>query len=184
VTGITGWIGQIYTEGRYPKGIIQRTHKVGDKTFIEKVLPIDSVQEYLSTFPVLEIDYSFYRLLLDEKGKPTQNYHVLRSYRDYLTGKDSVILKVPQVITARRLRRGGAFVKNETYLNPKIFTEQFYKPVVEILGSTLRGSIFEQEYHLKKDRFEADQLAKDLDTFFSKIRKTAATILSSARRPI
>ena len=104
-----GWIGQIYTEGRYTKGITQRTHKVGDKTFAEKVLPVESVQEYFEHFPILEIDYTFYRLLLDEDGKPTQNYHVLRSYRDYMTEKDSVILKVPQVITARRLRRGGAF---------------------------------------------------------------------------
>ena len=167
----SGWIGQIYSEGRYPKGITQRTHKVGDKTFVEKVLPVESVQEYFEHFPILEIDYTFYRLLLDEKGKPTQNYHVLRSYRDYMTEKDSVILKVPQVITARRLRRGGVFVENETYLNPKIFTEQFYKPAVEILGSTLGGFIFEQEYHPKKDRFEADQLAKDLDTFFREIPK-------------
>ena len=164
-----GWIGQVYTEGRYKKGITQRTHKVGNKTFVEKVLPVESVQEYFEHFPVLEIDYTFYRLLLDDKGKPTQNYHVLKSYRDYMTEKDSVTLKVPQVITARRLRRGGAFVENETYLNPEMFTEQFYKPAIEILGSTLGGFIFEQEYHPKKDRFDADQLAKDLDTFFRKI---------------
>jgi len=164
-----GWIGKIYTEGRYAKGITQRTHKVGDKTFIEKVLPVESVQEYFEHFPVLEIDYTFYRLLLDEKGKPTQNYHVLRSYRDYMTEKDSVILKVPQVIIARRLRKGGAFVENEAYLNPRIFTEQFYKPTVEILGSTLGGFIFEQEYHPKKDRLEADQLTKGLDIFFREI---------------
>jgi hypothetical protein len=151
-----GWIGQIYTDGRYPKGTTQRTHKVGDRTFIEKVLPVESVQEYFEHFPVLEIDYTFYRLLLDEKGKPTQNYHVLRSYRDYMTEKDSVILKVPQVIIARRLRKGGAFVENEAYLNPRIFTEQFYKPVVEILGSTLGGFISEQEYHPKKGRLEPD----------------------------
>jgi uncharacterized protein YecE (DUF72 family) len=164
-----GWIGQIYTEGRYTKGITQRSHKVGDKAFVEKVLPVESVQEYFEHFPVLEIDYTFYRLLLDEKGKPTQNYHVLRSYRDYMTEKDSVILKVPQVIIARRLRKGGAFVENEAYLNPRIFTEQFYKPTVEILGSTLGGFIFEQEYHPKKDRLEADQLTKGLDIFFREI---------------
>jgi uncharacterized protein YecE (DUF72 family) len=166
-----GWIGQVYTEGRYTKGITQRTHKVGDKTFVEKVLPVESVQEYFEHFTVLEIDYTFYRLLLDEGGKPTQNYHVLRSYRGYMTGKDSVILKVPQVITAQKLRRGGASVENETYLNPRIFTEQFYKPANEVLGSNLAGFAFEQEYHLKKDRFEPDQLAKDLDSFFSEIPK-------------
>ena len=108
-----------------------------------------------------------------EDGKPTQNYHVLRSYRDYMTEKDSVILKVPQVITARRLRRGDVFVENETYLNPTIFTEQFFEPAVKILGSTLAGFIFEQEYHPKIDRFEPDQLARDLDSFFGKIPKDA-----------
>ncbi len=166
-----GWIGQIYTEGRYTKGITQRSHKVGDKTFIERVLPVESVQEYFEHFPILEIDYTFYRLLLDQDGKPTQNYHVLRKYREYMTEKDSVTLKVPQVITARRLRRGGTSVESQTYLNPKILTEQFYKPAIEILGSTLGGFIFEQEYHPKKNRFEPDQLAKDLDTFFSAIPK-------------
>jgi hypothetical protein len=76
-----GWIGQIYVEGRYTKGITQRTHKLGDKTFVEKVVPVESVQEYFEHFPVLEIDYTFYRLLRDEKGNPTQNYHVLSEYK-------------------------------------------------------------------------------------------------------
>jgi uncharacterized protein YecE (DUF72 family) len=32
------------------------------KTFIEEVLPVDSVQEYFEHFPVLEIDFTFYRV--------------------------------------------------------------------------------------------------------------------------
>lgn len=164
-----GWIGQIYAEGRYTKGITQRTHKVGNKTFVEKVLPVESVQEYFEHFPILEIDYTFYRLLLDQEGKPTQNYHVLKKYQDYMTEKDSVILKLPQVITARRLRRSGMSIENETYLNCQIFTEQFYKPAIQVLGSTIAGFIFEQEYYPKKDRFEPDQLASDLDGFFNEI---------------
>ena len=38
-----GWIGQIYSEGRYEKGITRRSHKVGDKTFSEETLPVESV---------------------------------------------------------------------------------------------------------------------------------------------
>ena len=38
-----GWIGQIYSEGRYEKGITRRSHKVGDKTFNEETLPVESV---------------------------------------------------------------------------------------------------------------------------------------------
>jgi len=33
-----GWIGQIYSERRYEKGITRRSHKVGDRTFNEETL--------------------------------------------------------------------------------------------------------------------------------------------------
>jgi uncharacterized protein YecE (DUF72 family) len=165
----SGWIGQIYTEGRYTKGITQRTHKVGDKSFVEKVLPVVSVQEYFEHFPVLEIDYTFYRLLRDENGNPTQNYHVLSEYKRYVKDEDLLVLKVPQVISSRKVRRGGKLVENEDYLNSEVFTKQFYKPAIEILGSNLGGFIFEQEYHPKSDRFSLDELAESLNTFFAKI---------------
>jgi hypothetical protein len=38
------------------------------------VLPIDSVEEYFQHFQVLEIDFTFYRLLIDQNGQHTQNY--------------------------------------------------------------------------------------------------------------
>jgi uncharacterized protein YecE (DUF72 family) len=164
-----GWIGQVYSEERYKGQITHRTHTVGGKAFVEEVLPVESVEEYFEHFPVLEIDYTFYRLLLERDGKPTQNYHVLKKYREHMKEGDDVILKVPQVIFARRLRRGGGFVENEAYLNAGIFTGQFYKPAVEILGSTLAGFIFEQEYHPKKDRLDPAELAKSLDRFFETI---------------
>ena len=164
-----GWIGQIYTEGRYTRGSTQRTHKVGDRSFVERVLPVESVQEYFEHFPVLEIDYTFYRLLLDEKGKPTQNYHVLSEYKRYLKEEDLLILKVPQVICSRKVRKSGKLVENEDVLNPEVFTKQFYKPAVEILGPHLGGFIVEQEYHLKNERFSLDELAGSLDIFFGEI---------------
>lgn len=58
-----GWIGQIYSQGRHEQGISRRSHKVGDKTFNEETLPVESVAEYFEHFPVLEIDYTFYRPL-------------------------------------------------------------------------------------------------------------------------
>ena len=76
-----GWIRQIYSAGRYEKGITQRSHKVGDKTFNEETLPVESVAEYFEHFPLLEIDYTFYRPLLESGGNPTQNFHVLKKYR-------------------------------------------------------------------------------------------------------
>ena len=166
-----GWIGQIYSEGRYEKGITRRSHKVGDKTFNEETLPVESVAEYFEHFPLLEIDYTFYRPLLESKGNPSPNFHVLKSYRQHMKDGDLVLLKAPQIVIARKLRRGGAFVENENYLNAAIFTKQFYKPAVEILGPCLNGIIFEQEYHVKNDRIPISKLALGLDEFFSKIPK-------------
>jgi hypothetical protein len=110
-------------------------------------------------------------LLLDKSGKPTPNYFTLKEYQRYLKKGDQLILKVPQLIFARRIRQGGKFILNEAYLNPEIFTNQFYKPAVEILGPTLRGFIFEQEYQPKKERVEAEEMAKSLDAFFRAIPK-------------
>ena len=76
-----GWIGQIYSAGRYEKGVTRRSHKVGDKTFNEETLPVESVAEYFEHFPLLEIDYTFYRPLLKSGANPTQNFHVLKKYR-------------------------------------------------------------------------------------------------------
>jgi uncharacterized protein YecE (DUF72 family) len=166
-----GWIGQVYSEGRYTKEIKHRTHKIGEKSFSEEVLPVESVEEYFNHFPILEIDYTFYRPLLDKSGKPTRNYFTLKEYRQYLKKDDQVILKVPQLIFARRIRQGGRFVENEAYLNPEIFTNQFYKPAVEILGLHLRGFIFEQEYQPQKDRVKVEEMAESLEAFFKAIPK-------------
>ena len=173
----SGWLGQIYTRDLYEGRITKRTNRVGGKSFIEEVLPVDSVKEYFTHFDVLEVDYTFYSLLLNkdeeaaQRYRPANNYHVLRKYREYMNAADGVILKAPQAITSRRLYRSGEFVENEDYLNPQIFTKQFYEPAVSVLGPLLKGIIFEQEYHRKKDRSKAEQVASDLEAFFSSIPK-------------
>jgi len=129
------------------------------------------VAEYFEHFPLREIDYTFYRPLLESGGNPTQNFHVLKSYRQQMKDGDLLLLKAPQIVIARKLRKGSAFVVNENYLNADIFTKQFYKPAIEILGPCLNGIIFEQEYHVKNDRSPISKLAQDLDEFFSKIPK-------------
>jgi len=161
-----GWIGQIYSPGRYENRMTHRTHKVGKQSFVEDVLPVESVEEYFKHFSVLEIDYTFYRLLLDKDGKPTESYHVLNQYQNHLHKNDRLILKVPQVVFAQKLLQGGKYVVNEGYLNPNIFITQFYNPAVDLLGSTLTGFIFEQEYQRKDDRLPALKIASALDTFF------------------
>ena len=58
---------------------------------------------------------------------------------------------------------------NEGFLNPDIFINQFYKPAIELLGSSLTGFIFEQEYQRKDDRLPVVKIASALDTFFKVI---------------
>ena len=164
-----GWIGQIYSKDRYERRITRRSHSVGGKSFVEEVLPVDSVREYFQHFPVLELDFTFYRPLLEADGGPSQNLHVLRSYHEHMGEEDRVILKVPQAICARKVQSGGGYVDNKTYLHAETFTRQFYDPAVGLLGHHLSGFIFEQEYHRKDERFPVDQMARDLDAFFREV---------------
>jgi uncharacterized protein YecE (DUF72 family) len=164
-----GWIGQIYSEERYRNRISARAKRVGGKSLKEEVLPLESVREYFQHFPVLELDFTFYRLLLDEELIPTQNYHVLRNYRRYMAENDHVFLKVPQVIFAQRLWRDGKFAENPDYLNAQLFTRHFYEPAVDLLGGLIRGFIFEQEYQPKRGRNSPEEFAPALDGFLDKI---------------
>ncbi len=164
-----GWVGQIYSADRYAGRIRSRQNKVGGRAFTEKVLPIDSVQEYFDHFEVLELDFTFYRLLSEADGSPTQNLQVLRNYEKHLGEDDSLLLKVPQVIFAQKLRRQKGFIPNPDYLNAEVFTRQFYLPAVELLGKHIRGFVFEQEYQRKQDRSPPEKTAEDLNRFFASI---------------
>jgi len=162
-----GWIGQIYTEGRY--ALSSRSKRVGGETFQERVLPVESVREYFQHFEILELDFTFYALLLDARGEPTRTYHVLRTYRDHLSPGDRLLLKAPQAVFARKLRRGKAFVENPDYLNAEVFTRRFYEPALDLLGDALHGVLFEQEYQRKKERVRNEAFADGLDAFFSSL---------------
>ncbi len=166
-----GWLGQIYTRDRYEGRTTRRTNTVGGKAFVEETLPVESVEEYFEHFSVLEIDFTFYSLLLDKELKPTQTYHVLRRYREHMKEADRLVLKVPQVVSAQKLRRGGKYLPNETYLNAAMFADRFYGPAVDVLGAALAGMIFEQEYQRKQDRVPVDQMAEALDRFFESVPK-------------
>ena len=120
-----GWLGQIYSKERYGDKISKRSKTVGSQTMTEETLPVESVEEYFEHFSVLELDFTFYRVLLDRDLKPTRNYHVLRTYAKHLGRDDRLILKVPQIIFAQKLWRGGTFVENPDYLSAEVFTRQF-----------------------------------------------------------
>ena len=161
-----GWIGQIYASGRYDDRLTRRSHAVGGKTFTEQVLPVESVAEYFIHFPVLEIDATFYAPLLDAELKPTPTFRLLETYARHLTGEDGLILKAPQAVFARALRRRDRFEENPAYLDAELFVRRFYEPAVKLLGERVRGFIFEQEYQAREGRDKADDLAARLAAFF------------------
>jgi uncharacterized protein YecE (DUF72 family) len=164
-----GWIGQVYSAEKYQGRITHRSHAVGGKVFREDVLPVDSVREYFEHFSVLELDYTFYRTLLTPEGEPTSNYHVLRNYTRYLDKDDRIVLKVPQEVSALKIRRGNQMAANPNYLNSRLFVDQFYLPANTLLGAHLAGMVFEQEYQRKEDRIPIPQLVSTWDAFFESL---------------
>jgi uncharacterized protein YecE (DUF72 family) len=166
-----GWLGQIYTRERFGAKISKRAKTVGGKTVTEELLPVESVEEYFQHFSVLELDFTFYSLLLDEKSNPTPTLRVIETYRKHLKDSDRIVLKVPQTIFAQKLWRAGKFAENPGYLNADIFVRKFYEPVSNLLGQVLQGLIFEQEYQAKKERTSADLFVSALDRFFEQIPK-------------
>ena len=166
-----GWVGQIYSKDRYSDKTSVRAKKVGGKSFQEEVLPVESVEEYFQHFSILEVDFTFYHMLLDEDLQPSQSHHVLRQYRNHLGKGDQLFLKSPQRIVARRLWVGGKFNENPDYLNAEAFIRRFYEPAVKLLGDCIKGFIFEQEYQPKKERITPEEYAGGLDGFLRKIPK-------------
>ncbi len=166
-----GWLGQIYSQERFGGKISKRSKTVGGQTVTEELLPVESVQEYFQHFSILELDFTFYSLLLDEQSNPTPTLRVLETYRRNLKDGDRTVLKVPQTIFAQKLWRGGKFAENPGYLNAEIFIQKFYAPALKLLGPTLQGFIFEQEYQAKKERTSPDLFVSALDRFFETIPK-------------
>jgi uncharacterized protein YecE (DUF72 family) len=166
-----GWTGQIYSEERYKGKVTRRSKSVGHETVTEEVLPVESVTEYFQHFTVLEIDFTFYSLLLDSDLKPTQTHRVLEAYRKHVRQDDRLILKVPQSLSARKLWRGGKFIDNPSYLDADTFTHRFYEPARNLLDASIEGFLFEQEYQTKKARVPPQEFAASLDDFLGRIPK-------------
>jgi len=164
-----GWIGQIYSPGRFEGKLSKRSKPVGGQTVTEELLPVESVQEYFQHFSILELDFTFYSLLLDEHSNPTPTLRVLETYRRNLKEADRIVLKVPQTIFAQKLWKKGKFAENPGYLKANIFIQQFYAPASALLGPTLQGFVFEQEYQAKKERPSPDLFVSALDRFFEQI---------------
>lgn len=164
-----GWMGQIYSKGRYEGRISSRRKKIKGTYYTEKVLPVESVEEYFEHFSVLELDFTFYAPLLDRDGNFTRTWHVLNSYAGHLREGNRVILKVPQTVFARSLRRGKGQVENEHYLDSEMFIRQFYEPACLLFDRRIEAFVFEQEYQLASVRPMEEEFAGNLGRFFEKI---------------
>ncbi|RJR30325.1 MAG: DUF72 domain-containing protein [Desulfobacteraceae bacterium] len=165
-----GWLGQIYSPERFGGRVSTRVNRVGGRSFQETVLPVESVEEYFQHFAVLELDSTFYSLLLDEQLQPTPLFRLLEKYRTYLKQEDRLILKVPQTICARRLLRRGEFTENPDCFRADIFTSRFLEPATALLGESIAAFVFEQEYLRKEEeRAPVREFAALLERFFSEV---------------
>jgi len=166
-----GWIGQIYPE-TYRSRIKGRSRRLGDGTFREETVPIDSVAHYFEHFEVLELDFTFYRPLLESDGTPGSNLNVLRKYADAAPDHARFLLKAPQVYFGPRLRRGGPkpiYETNPDYLNAEACLKNFMDPALRVLGGRLGGLIFEQSFVTKSESPSSEQNVAQLSAFFAQL---------------
>ena len=168
-----GWIGPIYSEA-WTSQIRTRGRKLGGQRFEERTVPVASAEEYFDHFNVLEVDFTFYRSLRGPAGAPSNNFFVLQQYADAAPDHAKFILKAPQQVTARTLRRGGAgkpsYEENSDFLDKNVFIDGFLSPAKEILGDRFAGTIFEQEYQRKASGPDPEVNIAQLDTFFSDLQ--------------
>lgn len=162
-----GWIGQIYPEDRYATKISERKRNLGGNQYTERRVPISSVKDYFEHFGVLEIDFTFYRPLLESDGSPSNNYGVLQNYLDHAPDDARFLLKAPQQYFARTLRRGGNYVDNEDFLDLDAYRRTFHEPALELAGDRLAGIIFQQEYQRVSDSPPSEKNVAALDDFFA-----------------
>lgn len=140
-----GWIGQIYPE-RYATKTEGHKRSLAGQEFREEKVPMESARDYFEHFSVLEIDFTFYRPLLEEDGSASGNYRALQNYADYAPDEAVFLVKAPQMYFARTLRRGGDFSANPDFLDADACRTRFLEPLREILGARAVGVIYQQEY--------------------------------------
>jgi uncharacterized protein YecE (DUF72 family) len=171
-----GWIGQVYP-ARYEADVTSRTRKLGGQTFEERTLPIASVEDYFQHFGVLELDFTFYRPLLDPDGKPSPNYFLLQQYATHAPDEARFLLKVPHTFFARKLRRGAGgqvrYDDNPDFLDADACARLFLEPAQALLADRLTGLVFEQEYQRVSESPDPMENIAELDAFFARLPQGA-----------
>jgi hypothetical protein len=172
------WIDQVYPRDVWAGEVTSRKKSVGGRSFEERLLPIGSVEDYFLHFGVLEIDFTYYRPLIEETGKPGSNLFTLEHYADAAPATARFLLKAPQQFVARRLRRKvdgrWAYVDNPDYLDADGFTRRFLVPAQQKLGVKLAGVILEQPYERAAESPPPETFVAEWDRFIADVPNDAA----------
>jgi uncharacterized protein YecE (DUF72 family) len=176
------WMDQVYPRDVWADRVSTRSKKAGGETIEERLLPVASVEDYFLHFGVLELDFTFYRPLLEKDGRSSPALFTLQEYAEHAPANARFLLKAPQAFAARMLRRtvGGKpqFVENPDYLDAAAYTDRFLAPALDALGeSRLAGVIFEQEYTRVSESPPPEAFVGELDAFFADVPDTAQTHL-------
>ncbi len=167
------WMDTVYPRDVWADRVTVRRKRVGQTTVEERLLPIESAEDFFLHFGVLELDFTFYRPLLEPDGKPSSNLLTLQRYAEAAPPTAQFLLKAPQAFAARVLPRktGGRlqFEENEGYLDAAGFTERFARPARKALGPRLAGVIVEQEYARVRESPPPEAFLTGLDRFFSDV---------------
>lgn len=160
-----GWIGQIYSAA-WSRHVKTRRKKLGKATYTESVVPVEAVAEYFEHYTVLELDFTFYRPLVERDGSLSSNYRLIERYLDHAPPECRFLVKAPQMFCAPEIRGLGL---NPDYLNVDAYIRQFHAPLLDLLGPNLAGVIFEQGYVPARKSPPLDTFIEDLDRFFASV---------------
>jgi uncharacterized protein YecE (DUF72 family) len=163
-----GWIGQVYPR-RYATKTTGRKRTLGGRAFREEKVPMESVREYFEHFEMLELDFPFYRPLLQEDGAPSGTYRALKKYADFAPNEARFLVKGPQRYFARTLRRGRGFVDNPDFLDADACRRRFLDPLRDLLGERATGVLYQQEYQRVGDGPSSQENVEALAAFFEEI---------------
>jgi uncharacterized protein YecE (DUF72 family) len=151
-----GWLGQLYTPGRY-----EYRGKVA-KTRFER----DCLSEYAEVFKTVSVDAAYYTF-------PSTEY--LQKLADAVPDDFRFGFKVTDAVTIKKfpnLARFGAKAgqPNPNYLNAELFTGAFLKPCEEIRNK-VGVLMFEFSRFWPSDYEHGRDFVSDLDGFLSKLPK-------------
>ena len=165
------WMNQVYPLDVWGDRVESRPRKTSRGTFDERLLPVASAEDYFQHFDVVELDFTYYRPLLDAGGKPEPGYSTLQQYVEHSPPDARFLLKAPAPFFARQRRKTEdgrvQYVPNPTYLDADAYVAGFHAPALDLLGERLAGVLFEQEYTRREASPAPEAFVAELDGFFA-----------------